>query len=38
MLPDDLRESKEDLEWLRRWKDRVPETVLVQGKPFHLES
>lgn len=37
MLPDDLREAKEDLEWLRRWKDHVPETVLTRGKPFRLE-
>ena len=38
MLPDDLREAKEDLEWLRRWKEQVPDKVLTQGKPFRLES
>jgi len=37
MLPDDLRESKEDLEWLRRWKSHVPEKVLTEGRPFRLE-
>jgi uncharacterized protein len=37
MLPDDLREAKEDLEWLRRWKQQVPEKVLSEGKPFHLQ-
>lgn len=37
MLPDDLRESKDDLDWLRKWKHRVPPTVLSSGKPFHLE-
>ena len=38
MLPDDLREAKEDLEWLRKWKGQVPEKVLTQGRPFRLES
>jgi len=38
MLPDDLREAKEDLEWLRRWKEQVPDRVLSKGKPFRLES
>lgn len=36
MLPDDLRESREDLAWLEKWKARVPERVLSQGKPFSL--
>src|SRR5213083_1730251 len=38
MLPDDLRDSKEDLEWLNRWKQRVPTGVLAHGKPFRLEQ
>jgi uncharacterized protein YbaR (Trm112 family) len=38
MLPDDLREAREDLEWLKRWKERVPEKVLVSGVPFNLSS
>jgi uncharacterized protein len=37
MLPDDLREAKEDLAWLQKWKERVPEPVLRTGKPFHLQ-
>ncbi len=36
MLPDDLRESKEDLPWLEKWKSQVPQRVLAQGKPFRL--
>ena len=36
MLPDDLREAREDLEWLQRWKERVPEAVLRKGVPFNL--
>ena len=38
MLPDDLREAKEDLEWLRKWEARVPVEVRSKGKPFRLES
>ncbi len=36
MLPDDLREAKEDLPWLEKWRARVPERTLAQGKPFRL--
>jgi len=36
MLPDDLRESREDLSWLEKWKGQVPEKVLLEGKPFRL--
>src|SRR5438445_12438374 len=36
MLPDDLREAKDDLEWLHRWKAQVPHRVLTEGKPFRL--
>ncbi len=36
LLPDDLRESLEDLRWLAKWKDRVPAKVLSEGKPFRL--
>jgi uncharacterized protein YbaR (Trm112 family) len=36
MLPDDLREAKEDLQWLARWKERVPTKILSEGKPFTL--
>ena len=36
MLPDDLREAKEDLMWLEKWKSRVPARVLSEGKPFKL--
>lgn len=36
LLPDDLREAKPELSWLERWKDKVPEKVLTEGKPFAL--
>jgi len=37
MLPDDLREAKEDLAWLQKWRQQVPEKVLYEGKPFNLQ-
>jgi len=38
MLPDGLRNRGEDLEFLRRWKARLPESVLDEGKPWNLKS
>ncbi len=37
MLPDDLREARDDLAWLQKWKERVPESVIRTGKPFRLQ-
>jgi uncharacterized protein YbaR (Trm112 family) len=36
MLPDDLREFNDDTGFLAKWKERVPEAVLKEGKPFNL--
>jgi uncharacterized protein YbaR (Trm112 family) len=36
MLPDDLRERREDTEFLEKWKGKVPESVLMEGKPVNL--
>ena len=36
MLPDNLRSKKEDLAFLEKWKERVPEKVLKGGKPWSL--
>ena len=36
MLPDDLRTEKEDLEFLKKWKERIPSDVLNKGRPFNL--
>ena len=38
MLPDDLRRRKEDLEFLSRWAEKLPEQVVYGGKPNHLEK
>jgi uncharacterized protein len=36
MLPDDLRSKKEDMEFLAKWKERLPKEVLASGKPVNL--
>jgi len=36
MLPDSLRNRKEDISFLEKWKDRIPASVLSQGKPWSL--
>ncbi|MBN2336095.1 hypothetical protein JXL21_11095 [Candidatus Bathyarchaeota archaeon] len=36
LMPDDLREKERDLEWLAKWKDKLPDEVLTEGKPFTL--
>jgi uncharacterized protein YbaR (Trm112 family) len=36
MLPDELREEREDRDFLMKWKADVPAEVLQSGKPFNL--
>jgi uncharacterized protein YbaR (Trm112 family) len=36
MLPDDLREEKEDLAFLRKWEEKIPKKTLDEGRPFKL--
>jgi uncharacterized protein len=36
MLPDNLRNKKEDLAFLEKWGSRLPEKVLHGGKPWSL--
>ena len=38
MLPDDLRRREEDIEFLRRWAEKLPEQIVYSGKPNHLEK
>jgi len=35
-LPPELREEKDDLTFLEKWKDKIPQKVLKEGKPFNL--
>jgi uncharacterized protein YbaR (Trm112 family) len=38
MLPDELRDGKDDLPFLRKWKARFPHEVLREGRPFNAAS
>ena len=37
MLPDDLRKENEELEFLKRWADKLPQKIVFDGKPFRLQ-
>jgi len=37
MLPDELRKETEDLPFLKKWKAKIPEKILAEGKPFKLK-
>jgi len=36
MLPDNLRNKKDDLAFLEKWKDKLPENIVHAGKPWSL--
>lgn len=36
MLPDDLRNRKEDADFLARWKDQMPKDVVASGRAASL--
>ena len=38
MLPDELRERQkaQDIEFLRKWQNKIPDKVIRQGNPWHL--
>ncbi|RUM48225.1 MAG: Trm112 family protein [Hyperthermus sp.] len=36
MLPDDLRKKEEDLAFLRKYSSRLPEKIVLHGKPWNL--
>ena len=36
MLPDDLREKKQDLEFLKNNKEKLPEKITTSAEPWHL--
>ena len=37
MLPDNLRNMKEDVAFLEKWRDRIPEKIVNGGKPWSLQ-
>jgi uncharacterized protein YbaR (Trm112 family) len=36
MLPDELRQKAQDIEFLRKWQNKIPDKVIRQGNPWHL--
>ncbi len=38
MLPDELRDKKDELPFLEKWKSRIPKKILTEGRPFNLEA
>jgi uncharacterized protein len=36
MLPDELREKQKDIEFLQKWRDKIPNKVIKQGMPWHF--
>ena len=38
MLPDELRERQktQDIEFLRKWQNKIPDKVIRYGNPWHL--
>ena len=36
MLPDELREKENDLEFLNKWKNNIPQKILDNANPWHL--
>ena len=36
MLPDELRDKKEDLEFLNKYAERLPKSIVKDGVPYHL--
>jgi uncharacterized protein YbaR (Trm112 family) len=38
MLPDELRDRKDEIPFLKKWKEKIPTKILTDGKPFNLKS
>ena len=38
MLPDEHRRERDDLDFLLKWRDKLPENVIYRGKPFSLQK
>jgi len=37
MLPDELRNKDNDIQFLQQWKDKLPTKIINNGQPWHLE-
>jgi uncharacterized protein YbaR (Trm112 family) len=38
MLPDELREKKDEIAFLKKWREKIPEKIKSEGKPFNLKD
>jgi len=36
MLPDELRDKKQEMEFLNNFKDQLPEKIITKANPWHL--
>ncbi len=36
MLPDELRDKNQDIDFLKKYKETLPEKVVSKGLPWHL--
>ncbi len=37
MLPDELREKEKDLQFLKEWEAKIPNKILDNGVPWHID-
>ncbi len=37
MLPDELRDKEQEIDFLTKFKEKIPKTVLTSANPWHLE-
>ena len=36
LLPDELRDKQKDIEFLKIWREKIPEKIIKHGNPWHL--
>ena len=36
MLPDELRDKKQEMEFLKNYKDKLPGKIITNANPWHL--
>jgi uncharacterized protein YbaR (Trm112 family) len=36
MLPDELRDRERDIKFLQKWRDRIPNKVISDPRPYHM--
>ncbi|MHA7733245.1 Trm112 family protein [Nitrosopumilus sp. S6] len=36
MLPDEIRDKKQEIEFLKNFKDELPEKIITKANPWHL--